>query len=76
VALPRSFHFFNVLLGIVEIPWLQAKRSFVMPAQTGIQVCFGEAQRAAWIPASAGMTEKRAATLSRGLFNFTFAVLP
>jgi hypothetical protein len=32
------------LSGMVEIPRLQAKRNFVMPAQAGIQVCFGEPQ--------------------------------
>jgi ribosomal protein S5 len=39
---------------MVEIPRLQAKRSFVMPAQAGIQVRFGKAQRA--VLDSAGMT--------------------
>ena len=51
--------------GMVEIPRLQAKRSFVMPAQAGIQVRFDEVQEAAWIPASAGMTEERKSTSSR-----------
>jgi hypothetical protein len=34
------------------------RREVVMPAQAGNQVRIGEVQRAAWIPASAGKTEK------------------
>ena len=30
-----------------------------MPANAGIQVCFGSISRTAWIPAYAGMTDNR-----------------
>ena len=43
--------------GMVEIPRLQAKRGFVMPADAGIQVVLGPSSKTAWIPASAGKTE-------------------
>ena len=59
------------LSGMVEIPRLQAKRSFVMPAQAGIQVPPALVKSEEdWIPASAGMTEKKVdfqSTLSESL---------
>jgi len=35
---------------MVEIPCLQAKRKFVMPANAGIQVRFEFELKTAWIP--------------------------
>jgi hypothetical protein len=59
---------------MVEIPHPQAKRSFVMPAQAGIQVTDSvrhtvenRGDDKAWIPASAGMTEGRKSTSIRRL---------
>ena len=43
--------------GMVEIPRLQAKRRFVMPANTGIQIRSRFEYKNRWIQACAGMTE-------------------
>ena len=56
------------LSGMVEIPRRQAKCKFVMPAKAGIQVSPALVKsEKAWIPASAGMTEKKVDFESTGL---------
>jgi hypothetical protein len=52
------------LSGMIEIPRLQVKRGFVMPAQSGIQDGGGW-KKANLDTAFAGMTEKRKSTSSR-----------
>ena len=48
------------LSGMVEIPRLQATQKFVMPAEAGIQEDPGGNKSVkSWIPACAGMTERR-----------------
>jgi hypothetical protein len=44
---------------VVEIPRLQAKRGFVMPAKAGIHLRFRWQAKEIWIPAYAGMTKRR-----------------